>query len=209
MRLKAPKFYRGALQEPLEIRTASYDEAARTIEVVWTTGARVRRYDWRSGQPYDEELVVSPNAIRLDRLNKAGAFLNNHSDRSLRDVLGSVVQGSIRFEKGAALALVRLTRAPDVADIIQRIVDGDVRSISTGYRVHLVEKTEKANGEIGLWRCTDWEPWELSAVAIPADDGAHVRAADNDDMNEIEFIGANPVAAAKARMRMRAAAARV
>ena len=47
----------------------SVDDASRTFEVLWTTGAQVRRYSWARDEEFDEELVVSPNAMRLDRLN--------------------------------------------------------------------------------------------------------------------------------------------
>jgi hypothetical protein len=40
-----PKFGRS-----VEVRAASFDEADNTIEVVFTTGASVRRYDWRTGR---------------------------------------------------------------------------------------------------------------------------------------------------------------
>jgi hypothetical protein len=38
---------------------------ARTAELVWTTGARVQRYDWFNDEPYFEELSLAPKAVRL------------------------------------------------------------------------------------------------------------------------------------------------
>ena len=55
--------------------------APSEIEVVWTTGATVQRARWEGWDErveYDEELVVSPEALRLDRLNGGGPFLNSH-----------------------------------------------------------------------------------------------------------------------------------
>ncbi len=33
-------------QRDAQFVPASFDEKARTVDVVWTTGAKVRRYDW-------------------------------------------------------------------------------------------------------------------------------------------------------------------
>jgi hypothetical protein len=48
--------------------------------------------------------------------------------------------------------------------------------VSVGYRVHRYEITRR-EGQRELWRAVDWEPMEVSAVAMPADPGAHIRAA--------------------------------
>jgi hypothetical protein len=161
-----------------EVREDGIDPEARTIEVVWTTGAVVQRVRWEGWDDrvdYDEELVVSPNAIRLDRLNAGAPFLDTHATYSLDHVLGSVVPGSVRIERGQGHAKVKLTAAPDAAHLVQRILDRDVRHVSVGYRVHRYEIT-KQEGKRELWRAVDWEPMELSAVALPADPGAHVRS---------------------------------
>lgn len=169
-----------------QIRAASFDEAKNTIEVVWTTGATVRRRSWSEG-PYDEELVVTPDAVRLDRLNAGAPFLNTHSDWSLSDVIGSVVPGSARIEGGKGpeggkgLAAIQLSSAPGDADNVAKIRDCVVRHVSVGYVVHRVEKIEGEEGAVPIWRVVDWEPMEISAVPIPADAGAMIRSAARED----------------------------
>jgi hypothetical protein len=158
------------------------DEAARTIDVVWTTGAVVQRRRWEGWDDvveYDEELVVSGNAVRLERLNAGAAFLDSHRGYGLANVLGSVVPGSVRLEGGSGHATIKLTAAPGAADQVQRILEKSVRSVSVGYRVHRYEIT-KAEGQREHWRAVDWEPFEISAVAIGADPGAQVRSAEKD-----------------------------
>lgn len=162
----------------VEFRASSFDEAENTIEVVFTTGATVRRNSWWDG-PYDEELVVEPGSIRLERLNAGAPFLNSHDSWDLSDVIGSIVPGSARIEGGIGVAKVLLSRAPGDADNVQKIRDGIVRNISVGYRIHKVEKTEADDGSVPVWRVVDWEPLEVSAVPIPADPGAQVRSADD------------------------------
>lgn len=162
------------------VRVGSVDAAERTIEVVWTTGARVLRARWEGWDDYveyDEELEVTPRAVRLDRLNTVGVFLDSHRSWGLEDVIGSVVPGSVRIENGTGTATIRLTSAPGAQDVVARILDGTVRSVSVGYRVYEY-KIEKRDGAREIWRAVDWEPYEISAVSIPADAGAHVRAAD-------------------------------
>jgi HK97 family phage prohead protease len=151
-----------------------------TIDVIWTTGATVqrRRYEgWDDVVEYDEELVVTPGAVRMDRLNAGAPFLDSHRSWGLESVVGAVLPGTARIEGGQGFARVRLTSAPDAAPIVQRIMDGTVSAVSVGYRVHRYDIT-KAQGQRELWRAVDWEPMEISAVAMPADPGAHIRGVD-------------------------------
>jgi hypothetical protein len=152
-----------------------------TIDVIWTTGATVqrRRYEgWDDVVEYDEELVVTPGAVRMDRLNAGAPFLDSHRSWGLESVVGAVLPGTARIEGGQGFARVRLTSAPDAAPIVQRIMDGTVSAVSVGYRVHRYDIT-KAQGQRELWRAVDWEPMEISAVAMPADPGAHIRSTDS------------------------------
>lgn len=190
-----PRQMRGA-----EVRSASFDESDNTIEVVWTTGASVRRRSWAEG-PYNEELIVDEKSVRLDRLNLGAPFLDSHSDWSLRDVIGSVVPGSARLKDGVGTARIQLSRAAGHADIVQNIRDGIIRNVSVGYAIHRVDKiAAKREGDIPTWRVVDWEPHEISAVPVPADAAAQIRSAPT-----VECViesNCNPAAAALARMRM-------
>ncbi|RWH86438.1 MAG: hypothetical protein EOR77_21560 [Mesorhizobium sp.] len=167
--IRLPQMLRDA-----EVRAGSFDEAANTIDVIWTTGATVRRFSWMDGE-FDEELIVSGNAIRLDRLNSGAPFLDTHGQWSLNDVIGSVVRGTARLEGGKGVAKVQLSAAADAVDRVARIKEGTVSNISVGYRIHAVERKEM-DGKVPLHRVVDWEPWEISAVPIPADPGAQVRS---------------------------------
>ncbi len=168
------------MRRAAEFAAQSFSEAENTIEVIWTTGATVRRmtYTYEGAQEYDEELVVSANAVRLDRMNAGAPLLDTHGRWSLDGVIGSVVPGSARLERGRGLARVLLSRAEKDAGSVQKIRDGVVRNISAGYRIHAIERIEK-DGKVPLVRVTDWEPHEISAVPIGADPGAQIRAADD------------------------------
>ncbi|MFD2855402.1 prohead protease/major capsid protein fusion protein [Seohaeicola zhoushanensis] len=153
------------------------DTEERTIEVVWTTGATVQRYRWEGWDvvDYDEELEVSSRAVRLDRLNGGAPFLDSHRSWGLNTVIGSVVPGSVRISGGQGTAKIRLTQAADAAPIVQRILERTINKVSVGYRVHEYQITKK-DGERDHYRAVDWEPYEISAVAMPADPGATIRS---------------------------------
>lgn len=182
----------------------SVDEETRSFEVVWTTGAQVRRYSWARDEEYDEELVVSANAMRLDRLNGGAPFLNSHSSWDLRGVIGVVEDGSVRVEDGNGHARIRLSERGDVEDIWRDIKSGIIRHVSVGYRIHKMERIAKDDRKDGgtrpLYRALDWEPLEISAVSIPADAGAGIRAegASGDARRNqcVLVMRADPVAAA-------------
>jgi hypothetical protein len=142
----------------------------RTVEVVWTTGARVARYGIEG--PYMEELSMDARSIRMDRLNAGAPLLNSHSANDLRDIVGVVERAWLDGEQGRAV--IRFSSRDDVEPIFRDVRDGIIRSISVGYRVWKYERVEE--GETQILRAVDWEPHELSLVPIPADAGAQVRS---------------------------------
>ena len=127
------------------VQAESINAEARTVDIVWTTGAVVQRRRWDSDSysivDYDEELVVDAKSVRLERMNAGAPFLDSHSSWSLTDVLGVVVEGSTRVANGQGTASIQLTSAPDDADIVHRILEKTVRLVSVGYRVHKYEIT--------------------------------------------------------------------
>ncbi|MCT8970591.1 HK97 family phage prohead protease [Microbaculum marinisediminis] len=188
------------------VRAESFDEESNTVDVVFTTGATVRRVSWREGE-FDEELIVTPDAVRLDRLNTGAPFLDTHDGWSLRTVLGSVVKDSARIANGVGTAKILLTRRQEAEGTIRDIRDGIINNISVGYRTHRVEIAER-DGQVPLHRAIDWEPYEISAVPIPADPGAHFRAGGDEHvtLQPCEFISRDAGAltrAARAQIEMR------
>ncbi len=143
----------------------------RTVELVWSTGAQVRRAGWARGD-YIEELSLQPGAVRLDRLNAGAPLLNSHSSYDLRDQIGVVLRAWLTESEGRAL--VKFSRRDDVEPIFQDVIDGIVRNVSVGYKTHHTERDE--TGETPIERAVDWEPYEVSLVPIPADAGSQVRS---------------------------------
>ena len=157
-----------------DLLPASIDAAERTIDVVWSTGARVRRNPF-FGDPFDEELAMDPRAVRLDRLNAGAPLLKVHDASVLDSVIGSVVPGSARIENGRGVARVRFSDRAEVEPLWKDVEAGHIRAVSIGYQVHRFEVTKQA-GAPELWRAVDWTPFEISAVPIGADPAAGFRA---------------------------------
>ncbi|MCA4920504.1 MAG: HK97 family phage prohead protease [Roseomonas sp.] len=154
---------------------ATVDRAARTVEVVWSTGARARNYVPSLGG-ITEELDMSPNAVRMAQLGSGNApVLNTHRSSDARDVLGRVI--AARLEGGRGHARLQFSAAADVEPLWQRVADGTLRAVSIGYRVHRYDqRPDPVSGEM-IYRAVDWEPFEISIVPIPVDRDAQVRGA--------------------------------
>lgn len=156
---------------------ASTDTPAATFELVFTTGAAVRRYDWVNGRYYLEQLQVTPEAIDLARLERGAPLLNSHWAYTLEDQIGVVDQPEIAGGVGTVQS--QLSRRDSVRGIVQDLADRVIRNVSVGYQRHAVEMVAPSE-EAGMWvyNVTRWTPLEVSLVAIPADIDSQVRSAD-------------------------------
>ena len=165
-----------ALRRAADLLPSTLNEEDLSIEVVWSTGSRVRRQPL-FGEPFDEELSMDPASVRLERLNAGGPVLKVHDTSSLESVIGSVIPGSARVENGRGIARVRFSDRGDVAPIWSDISSGHIRAVSIGYQVHRYDVTRSPNGP-EVWRAVDWTPFEISAVPVGADPAAGFRAID-------------------------------
>jgi hypothetical protein len=149
------------------------NRAARTVEVVWSTGARARNFVPPYG-PILEELDMAPSAVRMDALRSGRApVLDTHRRAGTRDVLGRVT--AARLEAGRGYATLQFSGADDVEPVWQRVADGTLQSVSVGYRVHRYDpRPDAATGQT-IHRAVDWEPYEISIVPVPVDGLAVIR----------------------------------
>lgn len=144
------------------------DAEARTVEVVWSTGAPVRRRDM-AGQ-YIERLSLAPEAVDLSRLEGA-SVLDAHRQTAVRDVLGSVRSAAVDGKRGTAV--IKFSARPEVEAVWQDVLAGILRHVSVGYSVEdWAETTENGARVLTAVR---WTPHEISLVPTPADPGAHIR----------------------------------
>lgn len=107
-----------------------------------------------------EVLSHAKGAVKLGRA-KDGAMplLFNHD---LNDPIGMIQDA--RLEDGRMIvdaAFFETGRAKEV----QQMLEGGLRNVSLAYRVNTLEENKKT----GTFTATDWEPYEVSIVTVPAD----------------------------------------
>lgn len=151
-----------------DLAPASADRDARTVEVIWSTGAPVRRRDME-GQ-YIERLSLAPEAVDLSRLQGA-SVLDAHRQSAVRDVLGSVQSAAVDGQRGTAL--IRFSARPEVEPLWQDVLSGILRYVSVGYSVE--EWAETTENGARILTASRWTPHEISLVPTPADPGARIR----------------------------------
>jgi Caudovirus prohead serine protease len=168
-------------QMPLQTRAGTVNgavPATRSVNIVWSTGATVKRFDWWSGTAYLEELSLDRAHVRLDRLNNGANVLDTHAQARLQNILGVVERGSASVDGKAGRCRATFSSRPEVDAVWQDIEAGIIGSVSVGYVVHRYEKTDAPEaGGLPTWRAIDWEPHEISLLAVPADAGASIVAA--------------------------------
>lgn len=145
----------------------SINEEARTVDVTFSTETdQVER--WFGVEILDH----SPSSVRMGRLNNGAPLLADHDTRSQIGVIESAT-----ISENAGQATLRFSKSALGEEIFQDVKDGIRSKVSVGYRVHDI-KMESRNGDLETYRVTDWEPFEISIVSVPADDNAGVRAED-------------------------------
>ncbi|ALP62391.1 prohead protease/major capsid protein fusion protein [Paraburkholderia caribensis] len=158
---------------------SSVNAESRSIAVTWTTGAQVQRYDWWRERSYLEELSPDPSAVRMGRLQSGAApFLRDHDTwDGIDSVLGVVDSATLDAATGTGDAMCRFSARDDVQPYFQDVVDRILRNISFGYRVYAIDMIPpgQEGNDTWIYRATDWEPYEISLVSIPADPNATVR----------------------------------
>ncbi|MFN3313256.1 MAG: prohead protease/major capsid protein fusion protein [Hyphomonas sp.] len=140
----------------------------RNVEVVWSTGAPVRRRDMAGH--YIERLSLDPQAVDLSRLEGA-SVLDAHRQTAVRDVLGSVRSAAVDGKRGTAL--IQFSARPEVEPVWQDVLAGILRHVSVGYSVEDWAETTENGARVLI--AVRWTPHEISLVPTPADPGAHIR----------------------------------
>jgi HK97 family phage prohead protease len=162
------------LSRAVDMAPGSLVEASRTIEATFSSGAPVKRDTWLDGE-YTEVLSMDPKAIRLDRMNRGAAFLDSHDYcGGTRAMLGTVVPNTVRVEGGKLVGQVKFSKSEEGERAFQDAKDGILRNLSVGYLVHKYEIDDTTTPPTRT--VTDWEPHEISAVAIPADPKSQFRS---------------------------------
>lgn len=150
-------------ERTLKVERAAISEDSRTVELAFASEAPYLRY-------YGYEILsCDPQSVRLGRLMDGAPLLVNHDTCEQVGVVESVSLDGDRV----ARAKVRFGRSEDAEEIYQDVLDGIRTKVSVGYMVHKMQLTGKQDGE-EVYTVTDWEPFEISIVSVPADNGVGV-----------------------------------
>lgn len=166
-----------------EVNRAAIDDAARTVELAFS-----------SEEPYDrwwgrEILDHQKKSVRLGRLKSGGPLLMDHD---ARDHVGVIE--SVRIDDDlTGRAVVRFGKSKRAEEVFQDVKDGIRRNVSVGYVIHKAVLVETGDKAIETYRISDWEPYEVSLVSVPADATVGVgRAAGNGEESPIEMLTIPP-----------------
>lgn len=146
-----------------EGRLRIIDEDNLTVEMSFSSTIEVERWFGL------EVLGHEKTNVRLGRLNGGAALLLNHDSNAQ---IG-VVESARIDDSATGRATVRFSRGKLGEEIFRDVQDGIRRLVSVGYLIHK-ESTEQLPGGVERVTVTDWEPYELSIVSVPADDSVGV-----------------------------------
>ncbi len=145
-----------------EKRTADLAFSSETTEVIRFFGREILDHEDAS--------------VDLSRLNNGAPLLVDHV---AAQQVGVVVSAEIgRDRKGRAL--VRFARDDEGQKEFDRVRDGIRTKVSTGYMVREMEEIESPD-DIPTFKVRKWEPYEISTVAIPADDSIGIGRGSEDE----------------------------
>lgn len=147
------------LSRALQFERAAIDDEKRTATVAFASEMPFDRWWGR------EILDVSATGMRMGRLATGANLLVDHDTRDVVGVVESVEIGADRV----ARAVVRFGRSTRAEEVWNDVRDGIRRNVSVGYMIHAAKLIETDDDDNDTYRVTDWEPYELSLVSVPAD----------------------------------------
>ena len=151
------------LKEGRAERALLVDRQAVNVE------ARTATMAFASETPYErywgiEILDTTAASMRQGRMRSGANLLCDHDSKDVVGVVESVEIGADRI----ARAVVRFGKSARAEEVFQDVVDGIRRNVSVGYMIHKATLIETKDGQ-ETYRVTDWEPFEVSLVSVPAD----------------------------------------
>jgi len=153
------------------------------------TEARTLRFPFSSEEPVDmwygtEILSHAPGAMRQGQRQASMPLLFNHDRDDLLGVVESIELGPDK----RGYCTVRFGRDERGDWAMQQAADGVLVNASFMYRVFkFIEDTEEET-----YTATDWEPYEISLVTVPADPSVGVGRSAGADEARVEIETRNP-----------------
>ncbi len=178
---------RGTLRRDAMFDAESIQTEARTIELVFSTEAEIEQW-------YGIE-VLGHKKGECDLTRFATGTAALLCDHNWKDQVGVIESASVGTDR-MGRAVVRFGKSERAEEIFQDVVDGIRRNVSVGYYVNSMEVVEVGkDGYPTKYRATNWQPFEISIVSVPADIEAGVGRAAED--TEREIIPIEPISSQK------------
>lgn len=148
----------GRAERSFMVERKAVDEASRTATLAFASEIPYERW-WGI-----EVLDCTATSLRTQRLRSGANLLCDHNTQDVVGVVESVEIGADHV----ARAVVRFGKSARAEEVWQDVLGGIRRNVSVGYMVHKAVLVEEADG-VETYRVTDWEPFEVSLVSVPAD----------------------------------------
>ena len=191
---------RTAVLVPVAREVGEGAEDSHEIEMSFSSEEPVERWG------YEEVLDHSPGSVRLGQRQQNMPLLFNHN----RDDLIGKVERVWLGDDRRLHCVARFAKTSRGAECEQMVRDGILTNVSFMYQIYDYREESKDH-----FRATDWEPFEVSLVTVPADPtvgvgralsqtkkGENVRSAQGDftmDVNDNKAAIADAVSAERAR----------
>lgn len=165
-----------SLPATLSIRAAEpgqADDGLLRLRLSASSETPYLRQSWWD-DPWIETLGHKDGEVDLARLNGGAAVLANHDRHQAVGATPLASIGAVErawLEGGRLLADLVISRRDALADLRQDIADGLVRNVSIGYQIgeRVLTRSAAQKGQADEYRVTNWTPFEISLVDIPAD----------------------------------------
>lgn len=165
-----------------QIEPGSVNSDERRVAILVSTETPVRRYDWYSGQYYEEVLLHGEENVDLTRAATAKLRWMHGSGQYGELPIGKLENVTLTNRQLRAEAVFSLAN-PD-ADMFWRMVEeGTLTEISVGGSKQENRVTER-DGSIALVEVTRWAFHEASLVDIGADPSAGIGRSENQKKGE-------------------------
>ena len=160
---------------PIASKSPVVNQDDRTFSFSFSSTAPVERFDWEEWESFDEILSHDPAHVRLDRVTQKSCPLLAEHRSSLK--LGRILSVSLEGDRGIATA--KISRGASGDQLLSDLEDDIATSASFMYRVYAYQESSPAEytqteyGRVktknAVMTAIDWEIFEISMVAIPAD----------------------------------------
>jgi len=144
------------VQRDFKLEVREVEKEDRTLEFPFSSSTPVARYFG------NEILEHREKSANLDRLNDGAPLLWNHDPDK---VIGVVERAWIDEKKERGYAKVRFSEEEFAASKYRDIKNGIIRNVSFGYVIKDSQQIENTEDVV----IRDWECYEISCCAIPAD----------------------------------------